>query len=109
MREFIQGPGETIYMPGNLAHAIMNIDENVSVTENLLLEDSLDDWIHGMMSGENLLGRLSHPESYSVNVPNRFRDDRAQTRSPTGWTRSGCGGRSITNTSTSKTDMFYVL
>lgn len=53
--EFIQGPGETIYMPGNLAHAIMNIDENVSVTENYFLVDSLDDWVHGMMTGENLI------------------------------------------------------
>ena len=36
-------------MPGNVAHAIMNIDDNVSVTENYFLVDSLDDWIHGMM------------------------------------------------------------
>ena len=43
-------------MPGNVAHAIMNIDDNVSVTENYFLVDSLDDWIHGMMiSDENLL------------------------------------------------------
>ena len=56
MTEFIQHPGETIYMPGNVAHAIMNIDDNVSVTENYFLVDSLDDWIHGMMiSDENLL------------------------------------------------------
>ena len=44
IKEFIQGPGETIYMPGNLAHAIMNIEENISVTENYFLEDSLEDW-----------------------------------------------------------------
>ena len=42
-------------MPGNLAHAIMNIDENVSVTENYFLVDSLDDWVHGMMTGANLI------------------------------------------------------
>ena len=57
MREIIQGPGETIYMPvtpppttttqGHLAHAVMNIDENLSVTENLFLPDSLEDWVHG--------------------------------------------------------------
>ena len=55
MTEFLQGPGETIYMPGNLAHAIMNIDDNISVTENYFLVDSLDDWVHGMMTGEKLL------------------------------------------------------
>ena len=55
MVEFVQGPGETIYMPGNLAHAIMNIEDNISVTENYFLVDSLDDWVHGMMTGENLI------------------------------------------------------
>ena len=68
----MQGPGETIYMPvllifmsvwlllitfsllekkspnqGHLAHAVMNIDANLSVTENLFLPDSLEDWVHG--------------------------------------------------------------
>ena len=72
VKEFVQGPGETIYMPvllifmfvwlilitfslleqnsltqGHLAHAVMNIDENLSVTENLFLPDSLEDWVHG--------------------------------------------------------------
>ena len=63
VKEFVQGPGETIYMPvgstfppfslfrlffqGHLAHAVMNIDENLSVTENLFLTDSLEDWVHG--------------------------------------------------------------
>ena len=55
MQEVIQGPGETLYMPGNLAHAILNIEENISVTENYFLDDSLDDWIHGMMIGDMLL------------------------------------------------------
>ena len=32
---------------GHLAHAVMNIDENLSVTENLFLPDSLEDWVHG--------------------------------------------------------------
>merc|ERR1719158_2559075 len=47
LKEFLQGPGETIYMPGHLAHAVMNIDENLSVTENLFLPDSLEDCEHG--------------------------------------------------------------
>merc|ERR1719430_2877444 len=55
LREIIQGPGETIYMPGHLAHAVMNIDENLSVTENLFLPDSLEHWVHGVMAGEDLV------------------------------------------------------
>ena len=46
-------------MPGNLAHAIMNIDENLSVTENYFLADSVDDWVHGMMTGESLIDEES--------------------------------------------------
>ena len=53
--EFVQGPGETLYLPGNLAHAVMNIEESISVTENYFLVDSLDDWVHGMMTGDKLL------------------------------------------------------
>ena len=32
---------------GHLAHAVMNIDENLSVTENPFHLDSLEDWVHG--------------------------------------------------------------
>ena len=35
------------HFQGHLAHAVMNIDENLSVTENLFLPDSLEDWVHG--------------------------------------------------------------
>ena len=42
-------------MPGNRAHAVVNIDETIALTENYFLEDSLDDWVHGMMTGEDLI------------------------------------------------------
>ena len=54
--EFVQGPGETIYMPGSLAHGVFNIDNNLSVTENFLLVDSIDDLVHGVMIGEEAIG-----------------------------------------------------
>ena len=63
VKEFVLGPGETLYLPvfpasifcwyseislqRNFPHAVMNIDENLSVTENHFLPDSLDDWLHG--------------------------------------------------------------
>ena len=34
-----------------MSHSILNIEENISITENYFLIDSLDDWIHGMMTG----------------------------------------------------------
>ena len=55
-QEFIQRPGETIYMPGSLAHAVLNMEDNLSITENYLLVDSLDDLVHGIMIGEEAIG-----------------------------------------------------
>ena len=52
----MQGPGETIYMPGSLAHGVFNIDNNLSITENYLLVDSIDDLVHGVMIGEEAIG-----------------------------------------------------
>ena len=42
-------------MPGNIAHAVMNIDDTLSITENYFLSDSLEDWVHGMMTDKELL------------------------------------------------------
>ena len=43
-------------MPGSLAHGVFNIDNNLSVTENFLLVDSIDDLVHGVMIGEEAIG-----------------------------------------------------
>ena len=42
-------------MPSNMAHAIMNVEDNMSVTENYFLVDSLEDYIHGVMAGDILI------------------------------------------------------
>ena len=38
-----------------MAHAILNLEDNVSVTENFLLNNSLDDLIHALLLGEHAL------------------------------------------------------
>ena len=43
-------------MPGSLAHGVFNIDNNLSVTENYLLVDSIEDLVHGVMIGEEAIG-----------------------------------------------------
>ena len=43
-------------MPGSLAHGVFNIDNNLSITENYLLVDSIDDLVHGVMIGEEAIG-----------------------------------------------------
>ena len=54
-------------MPGNLAHAVLNIDDTLSVTENYFLADSLNDWVHGLMAGKELLhGYSTRPVELEV-------------------------------------------
>ena len=43
MIETVQKPGEVIYVPHNMPHAILNLDENLSVTENFLGIKALDE------------------------------------------------------------------
>ena len=43
-------------MPGSQAHGVFNIDNNLSITENYLLVDSIDDLVHGVMIGEEAIG-----------------------------------------------------
>lgn len=39
--EFVQGPGEAVYLPHGLAHSVLNLRDNVAVTENFLFVDAL--------------------------------------------------------------------
>ena len=39
--EFVQGPGEAIYLPHGLGHSVLNVRDNVAVTENFLFVDAL--------------------------------------------------------------------
>jgi len=55
VREFILGEGETLYLPPNMGHAIMNLEDSISVTENLFSIDSLEDYIHGVMMGKSII------------------------------------------------------
>ena len=85
MTEFVQGPGETIYLPGTLAHAVMNIEDTVSVTENYFLVDSLDDWVHGMMVGDKLIENKSDGLEEKIFWKEMYyralgKDDRAEIR-----------------------------
>ena len=39
--EGVQRPGEAIFLPHGVAHSVLNIQDNVAVTENFLFVDGL--------------------------------------------------------------------
>ena len=55
VKEFILQEGETLYLPPNMGHAIMNLEDSISVTENSFSIDSLEDFIHGVMVGNSIV------------------------------------------------------
>ena len=60
MKECIQGPGETIFVPAGWWHAVINLDFTVAITENLLLAPQLPFvWSQLVSRWPHFAGRLA--------------------------------------------------
>ena len=67
-----------------MAHAILNIEDNVSVTENYFLMNSMEDLIQGVMMGEDALDPNNKTnEKLWKSLHNKLmtKDDRKSARS----------------------------
>lgn len=80
--QFLQRPGDTLYLPPRMGHAILNLEENISVTENYFLADSLEQLIHGLMMGESVMSGEDHEERLWLSLYNNLldREQRAVAR-----------------------------
>jgi hypothetical protein len=50
--EFIQNPGDLIFIPSGWWHAVLNLDETVSVTQNFVNLENLDAVVHSLVSSD---------------------------------------------------------
>ena len=80
--QFLQRPGDTLYLPPRTAHAILNLEENISVTENYFLADSLEELIHGLMMGESVMSGEDYEARLWLSLYNNLldREERAVAR-----------------------------
>jgi len=57
--EFVQGPGELIFIPSGWWHAVLNLDETVSVTQNFVNKENLDAVVHSLFHS-NMQGVINY-------------------------------------------------
>lgn len=63
VQEVLQGPGDTIYIPSRSAHAVLNLDWNLAVTENIMTVESLLELPHKLLMGNLLLPDMDQDDN----------------------------------------------
>ena len=62
VREVNLGPGETLYLPSGFPHAVFNLEDNVSVTENYLASEGVTEVLAAILAGDDAGLGLSRGE-----------------------------------------------
>ena len=55
VQQVLQAPGDTIFVPSRSAHTVLNLDNSLAVTENIMTVESLLELPHKLLLGEALL------------------------------------------------------
>ena len=62
LKSYIQKPGETLYLPNVILHAVWNTLPSVAIGDNPLYETSFDEWIgsggDGSLTSDWILSRI---------------------------------------------------
>jgi histone arginine demethylase JMJD6 len=55
MIEFIQYPGETVFVPAGMWHAVLNLDDTIAVTQNFMSDLHFEDSWQSVVSERKTL------------------------------------------------------
>ena len=64
--EFVQGPGEVVFLPQQLTHCVLNLQDNVAYTENYLYIGALPGKLRTCFIGFDLILLFYNFNFYSI-------------------------------------------